>query len=309
MMVNMNAETKPVLLDVDPGIDDALAMLLALSSPEVCVEAVTVVAGNVDVDQGVENALKVLELAGRTDVPVARGADSPLRGELRTARHVHGRNGLGDISLHEPSTKPHSGDAVDLISAKVEEHPGRITLIPVGPLTNIARALTTYPHLSKKINGIVLMGGSLSSGNITPAAEFNIFNDPEAAQIVLDAAVPTVMVTLDVTRKVHLRSEHLADVKRDSHPVNRFVLELSDFATRTRGKTGILLHDPLAVGVVIDPSFVKTAPAHVSVETEGETRGATTATQESAPNVVTCGYVNADRFVKFFLERVCQLGD
>jgi purine nucleosidase len=302
MMVRMNTETKPVLLDVDPGIDDALAILLALSSPKIQVEAVTVVAGNVDVDQGLTNALKVLELARRAEIPVARGAEAPLRGKLHMARHVHGKNGLGDVDLPEPVTKPHPDNAVDLIAAKAEEHAGRLTLIPVGPLTNIATALTAHPHLGSKIKEIVLMGGSFSGGNITAAAEFNIYNDPEAADIVLRSGVPTVMVTLDVTRKTVLHPSHLNGIARGANPLSRLVLDLNEFAIRTRNKSGILLHDPLAVGVAIDRSFVKTKPSFVEVVTDGESRGATIASQELEPNAEICTDVDADRFVRFFVK-------
>jgi purine nucleosidase len=280
---------------------------LALSSPELSVEAVTVVAGNVSVDQGVANALRVLELAGRTDIPVARGAEAPLRGRLHTARHVHGENGLGDIELPEPSTKLHPESAARLIAAKAEESAGELSLIPVGPLTNIAQALEAYPDLGKKIKEIVLMGGSFSGGNITPAAEFNIYNDPEAADIVLRSGVPIVMVTLDVTRQTALQPEDLAGVERDTNPINCLVLDLSDFATRTRKRSGILLHDPLAVGVAIDRSIVQTKPSHVEVVTgDGEERGATMAKQGSPPNAETCSEVDAPRFVKFFVDRVLR---
>jgi pyrimidine-specific ribonucleoside hydrolase len=307
MMERMNAQPKPVLLDVDPGIDDTLAILLALSSPELRVEAVTVVAGNVGVDQGVANALRVLELAGRADIPVARGAEAPLRGMLRTARHVHGENGLGDIELPEPSTKPHPESATDLIAAKAEESAGELSLIPIGPLTNIAQALDAYPDLGKKIKEIVLMGGSFSGGNITPAAEFNIYNDPEAADIVLRSGVPIVMVTLDVTRQTALQPGDLAAVERDSNPISRLVLDLSDFATRSRKRSGIRLHDPLAVGVAIDRSIVQTMPSHVEVVTDdGETRGATVASQGPTPNTEICTEVDAPRFVKFFVDRVLR---
>jgi inosine-uridine nucleoside N-ribohydrolase len=317
----------PALLDVDPGIDDSLAILLALRSPELEVVAITVVAGNVDVEQGLENALKVVELAGARSLPVAKGAASPLVGKLTTARHVHGENGLGDIHLPNPSLEPYEGTALELLATKVEEHSGDLTLVPVGPLTNIAALLTDNSELVPKIKEIVLMGGSFSGGNVTPAAEFNIYNDPEAAEIVFQSAVPKRMVTLDVTRSTVLRAEHLIGVESAVHPIHKFVLDLSAHHERTWGGRGIFLHDPLAVGIVADPSLVVTKPAYVEVETSGEkTRGATIANtrgfrlirdegpteirvagkQPIEPNAQITVGVDADRFVRFFLERILR---
>jgi inosine-uridine nucleoside N-ribohydrolase len=254
------------------------------------------------------NALKALELAGRTDIPVARGAEAPLRGKLHMARDVHGKDGLGEVELPEPVMKPHPVNAVDLMAAKADEHAGELTLVAVAPLTNIANAFKTHSDLGPKIKGIVLMGGSFSGGNITPHAEFNIYNDPEAADIVLNSGVPIIMVTLDVTRKTALHPEYLADMERDTHPVARLVLDLNDFYCRTRKKGGILLHDPLAVGVAINRGFVRTEPAHVVVETKGERRGETIADRKSSrPNVEICTGIDADRFVEFFLRSVLQV--
>ena len=322
-MVPSNSPT-PVLLDVDPGIDDALAILLALRSPELRVTAITVVAGNVDVEQGLENALKVVELAGAQGIPVAKGAASPLKGKLTTARHVHGDNGLGDIQLPTPSLEPYEGSASELLAATVEEHAGDIVLVPVGPLTNIATLLMQQTKLIPKINEIVFMGGSFSGGNVTPAAEFNIYNDPEAAEIVLQSGVPIRMVTLDVTRSIALRAKHLSKTISHNHPVNRFVFELNAYHEGTRGSEGIYLHDPFAVGIVADPSFVTTEPAFVEVETSGaKTRGATIANRQGyrliheegpmemrvvgkrpvEPNAQITVGVDVARFIQFFLER------
>jgi inosine-uridine nucleoside N-ribohydrolase len=312
-------------LDVDPGIDDSLAILLALRSPELEVVAITVVAGNVDVEQGLENALKVVELAGARSLPVAKGAASPLEGKLTTARHVHGENGLGDIHLPTPSLEPYQGTALELLATKVEEHSGNLSLVPVGPLTNIAALLAQHSELVPKIKEIVLMGGSFSGGNVTPAAEFNIYNDPEAAEIVFRSGVPIRMVTLDVTRSTVLHAHHVTAIDSDRHPIHKFVLDLNAHHVRTRGSQGIYLHDPLAVGIVADPSLVTTEAAYVEVETGGKkTRGATIANtrgfrliheegpteirvvgkQPIEPNVQITVAVDADRFVRFFLSRV-----
>ncbi len=269
------ADPKPVLLDVDPGIDDTMAILLALRSPELQVEGITVVAGNVPVDQGVVNTLKILALGGRGDIPVARGAAAPLVGKLTTSKHVHGEFGMGDVELPTPDLRPYEGTAIDLIVSKVEQHPGEITLIPLGPLTNIAMALRLRPDLVPKIKEIVLMGGAIFEGNITPAAEFNIYNDPEAANIVFASGVPIVMVGLDVTTKTVFESKYWKDFEGSADPVGRLVLSLNGYYKRNRG-SDILMHDPLAVGVAIDPSFVTSEAAYVEVETRGDkTRGET----------------------------------
>ena len=320
-------QRRPVLLDVDPGIDDALAILLALSSPELSVEGITVVAGNVEVDVGLRNARQILELAGRPEIPVARGADAPLVGRLVTSKHVHGENGLGNVELPAPSIQPYPGTATDLIINKIQEHSGEIVLIPVGPLTNIALALKLRPDLAPHVKEIVLMGGSLSGGNITPAAEFNIYNDPEAAEMVFHSGVPIVMVGLDVTEKTVLGADDLPSVEKTVNPISRLVWDLTKFHLNERGADGIMMHDPLAVGVAIDPSFVKTQPLHIGVETQGEkTRGETVAArkgysmefkeshgtrtvigrEELTPNAKVCIEVDAERFVKFFVERVLR---
>lgn len=321
----MSGRPSPVVLDVDPGIDDSLAILLALRSPELEVVAITVVAGNVDVEQGLENALKVIELVEARSLPVAKGAASPLVRRLTTARHVHGENGLGNVHLPTPSLEPFKGTALELLATKVEEYAGNITLVPVGPLTNVAALLTQHSELVPKIKEIVLMGGSFSGGNVTPAAEFNIYNDPEAAEIVFQSSVPLRMVTLDVTRSTVLRTDHLAEIEPDSHPIQKFVLDLHAHHERTRRSQGIYLHDPLAVGIVTDPTLVTTEAAYVEVETEGKkTRGATIAnrrgfrliheedpteirvvgSQPIEPNAQITVGVDSDRFIRFFLARV-----
>ncbi len=310
----MSKKTKPVLLDVDPGIDDSLAILLALRSSELRVEGITVVAGNVEVDLGVQNALRILDIAGRLDIPVAKGAERPLKGKLKTAKHVHGENGLGNLQIPLPSTMPSRLSAVELIRAKVEEHSGEITLIPLGPLTNIAMALKHCSSLASRIKEIVMMGGSFSGGNITAAAEFNIFNDPEAAEIVFQSGIPLTMVGLDVTRKTKLSPRHMAAVKPGNNsPIVRLVQGLGNFRFQTRKDKHLFLHDPLAVGVAIDAGLVTTERLPVQIETLGKwTRGQTVVDRRATnsrdncpgPEVQVCLEVDAQRFVDFFLRRV-----
>src|SRR2546426_10720650 len=191
-----------IILDTDPGIDDALALFLALASPELQLEAITTVSGNVHVDLTTRNALTLLELAGRTDIPVARGCDRPLSRQPVFAEYVHGQNGLGGVELPEPQLQPVGQHAVDLIIERVMAAPREITLVPIGPLTNIALALRKEPRIAEHVREVVIMGGALRvPGNVTPEAEFNIYADPHAAHIVFHAGWPIRLVSLDVTNK------------------------------------------------------------------------------------------------------------
>src|ERR1051325_1623358 len=185
-----------IILDTDPGIDDAMAVLLALRSPELKVEAITAVAGNVPVELGAENARKLIELAGRTDVIVAKGAARPLKRKLITAEAIHGENGLGGVLLPAPKIGLDRRHAVQVIHDLIETNPGQITLVPVGPLTNIAMSFQQYPGLAAKTREIILMGGTVGAGNATPAAEANIYHDAEAAKVVFESGVPILMVDL-----------------------------------------------------------------------------------------------------------------
>jgi purine nucleosidase len=186
-----------VIIDTDPGVDDALALLLAMRSPELKIEALTPVAGNVPLDLTLPNALRMVEIAGRTDIPVAAGARAPLMRRLVTATYAHGENGLGGAVFAEPTTKPVATPAAEVIRQIVRKYPGEVTLITIGPLTKIATALNSDPELASMVRGLVMMGGSLSGGNITPAAEFNVYVDPEAARIVFQSGIPITMVGLD----------------------------------------------------------------------------------------------------------------
>ena len=263
-----------VIIDTDPGVDDAFALLLALRSPELKIEGITPVAGNVPLDLGLPNALRMVEIAGRTDVPVAAGAKAPLLRRLVTATHVHGENGLGGVVFPEPAAKPIAESAAEFIRRIVRKYPGEVTLIPIGPLTNIATALTLDAEISAMIKGIVLMGGSLSGGNITPAAEFNIYVDPEAARIVFQSGVPITMVGLDATRKVTLTEEHVRTLEAAQNPVSQAAAKIGRNALNRVREQGLLtgpnMHDSLAVAAFLDPSVVTVKDYYVDVETFGE---------------------------------------
>lgn len=263
-----------VIIDTDPGVDDAFALLLAMRSPELKIEGITAVAGNVPLDLTLPNALRMVEIAGRTDIPVAGGAKAPLLRRLVTAAYAHGENGLGGAVFPEPAIKPIATPAAEFIRATVRKYPGEVTLIPVGPMTNIAAALNSDSGLATLVRGIVMMGGSLSGGNITPAAEFNVYVDPEAARIVFQSGIPVTMVGLDVTRRTSLTDEHVKVLEGAQNPVSQAAAKIARHAidhTREQGfLVGPNMHDSLAVAAFLDPSILKWKEYYVDVETSGE---------------------------------------
>ena len=288
------ANSKKILLDIDTGIDDALAILLAVNSPELELIGCSIVAGNTTVDQGTTNTLAVLEVAGRSDVPVSKGAAHPLVRRLTTATHFHGPRGLGLVELPEPPVgrvaqveKLPFGP--QFLIEMSQRYAGELTVIATGPLTNLALALILDPHWMRNLERLVIMGGAVRcSGNISPVAEANFYNDPEAAQAVMQGAgstlqTPLTLVGLDVTRKTALgwsllesKYQEQNETKKETHITSsQLALELLDFYTRSYGiKREALLHDPLAVGIVAQPDLVKTERMQVEVETQGQlTRG------------------------------------
>lgn len=263
-----------IILDTDPGVDDAIAIFLALRSPELQIEAVTPVSGNVPLSLTLPNALRLLEIAGRSDIPVAAGAANPLVRRLVTAKYAHGNNGLGGVDFPEPKTKPVAETATELICRIVRANPGEISIVAIGPLTNVATVLKSDSTISPLIKSIVIMGGSLSGGNITPAAEFNIYVDPEAARIVFDASIPLTMVGLDVTRKVVIHDEQVRALEAAQNPVSQAAGKIlrANFnrLSKTGSVAGFAMHDPLTVAQLIDPSVVTLKDHFVEVETSGE---------------------------------------
>jgi len=263
-----------VIIDTDPGVDDALALLLAMRSPELKIEAITPVAGNVPLELTLPNALRMVEIAGRADIPVAVGAKAPLMRRLVTAAYAHGENGLGGAVFPEPKIHPVNQPAAELIRQIVRRFPGEVTLLTIGPLTNIATALNLDPELAGMVRAIVMMGGSLSGGNITPAAEFNIYVDPEAARIVFQSGIPITMVGLDVTRKTSLTEEHQRQLQTGQNPVSQAAATIARNALQHNRERGFVvgpnMHDSLAVAGFIDPSLLKLKEYYIDVETTGE---------------------------------------
>ena len=270
-----------VIVDTDPGVDDALALLLALRSPELQIEAITPVAGNVPLDLTLPNALRMVEIAGQTEIPVAAGARAPLLRRLVTAAYVHGENGLGGAVFPEPKIKPVPEPAAIFIRQIIRKYPGEVTLLTIGPLTNIATALNSDSDLAGMIQRIVMMGGSLSGGNITPAAEFNIYVDPEAARIVFQSGIPITMVGLDVTRKTSLTEVHVQRLESGQNPVSQAAAKIARKALEHTREQGFLagpnMHDSLAVAAFLYPSILKFEDYYVDVETAGELTAGETA--------------------------------
>jgi inosine-uridine nucleoside N-ribohydrolase len=317
-----------VIIDTDPGVDDAMAILLALNSPELKVEALTVVPGNINGQQGLENALKIVTLAGRCDVPVAAGAQHPLNQKLVTAQFWHGKNGLANVELPASKCKADPRFGPDLMIETVRKYPHEVTLIPVGPLTNIALAVSKDPSIVGLVRDIVIMGGSISGGNVDGAAEANIYNDPEAASIVFNAGWMVTMIGSDVGERTLITRKYLADLQALHGPESDFIAKLADFyLTRSEksGYQGAAMYDPLAVATVIDPTLVTLKDLHVDVETKGEyTRGETVANRmgsnennvlhgdhyeiegviELKANARVCLASDADRFLQLFISRI-----
>ena len=267
--------SRKIIIDTDPGQDDAVAILLALASPELDVLGLTVVAGNVPLAHTERNARAICELAGRADLPVYAGCDAPLVRPLVTAEHVHGKTGLDGVALPEPGMSLAPGHAVDFLIDTLRREPaGTVTLVPIGPLTNIAAAFQRAPDIIERVQEIVLMGGAyFEVGNITPAAEFNIYVDPEAAQIVLASGAPVTMMPLDVTHKA-LTSRAWVEGMRAMGRIGQAVASWTDFFERydreKYGSEGAPLHDPCTIAWLLAPALFTGRHINVEIETKGE---------------------------------------
>jgi len=297
----------PVLIDTDPGIDDALALLMGWSSPEISVEAVTTVAGNVPVEQGTVNVFRLLGLRKPTPRPViAVGAAEPLARPLLTAQRYHGEDGLGDLpDWPETEKPPLEPDAVSVIVEHARRLQRLLTLVALGPLTNLALTLKSDAGAVSLIGRIVAMGGAVDvPGNITPTAEFNMYVDPEAAHRVFAAHLPLDLVPLDATRQAVLpRAGLKSALRRESGPLVDRIVAFSERGFRldhSTGARGLVLHDPLALALAIDPALAEWEPVHLVVGPDGETLRAS-----GEPNCRIARRVDTDRFLRLFLERLC----
>lgn len=306
-----------IIIDTDPGQDDAVAILLALASPELEVLGITCVAGNVPLPLTVLNTCKVVDLSGIPDVPIFAGCDAPLARPLVTAEHVHGRTGLDGPDLPDPVVAVQDQHAVDFIIQTLQQaEEASITLCPLGPLTNIATVLNRAPEFSSKIRRIILMGGGyFEQGNISPSAEFNIFVDPEAADIVLRSGLDITMIPLDCTHQA-LTTRPRVEAFRALGPVGRAVAELTDFFERfdkeKYGSEGAPLHDPCVIAYLLQPDIFHSRLINVTVETQSDlTLGATVAdwwrVSDRLPNVTFVRNLDADRFYDLLLDRIARL--
>ena len=308
-----------IIIDTDPGQDDAVAILLALASPEeIEVLGITAVAGNVPLHLTARNARIICELAGRTDVPVFSGCDRPLVRPLVTAEHVHGKTGLDGPDLPEPTMPLADAHAVDFIIESLRSNEaGSVTLCPLGPLTNIATALQKAPDIAPRIGHIVLMGGAyFEVGNITPAAEFNIYVDPEAAEIVFKSGAPITAMPLDVTHKALVTKTRNDAFRALGTPVGTAVAQMTEFFERfdkeKYGSLGAPLHDPCVTAFLIRPDLFTGRHVNVEIETVSDlTLGMTVAdwwgVTGRAPNATFMGGIDADGFFSLLTERLARL--
>ena len=312
-----------MILDVDTGVDDAMAILYALNRPGVRLEALTTTFGNTDIDTATANTLRILELAGRSDIPVARGPGRPLmRPFVKGATHVHGDNGLGDVALPAPKGEAVSEHASDLMIRMARENPGEITLCPVGPITNVAIAFAKDPGVARLFKEVVIMGSTILHPGIhgipTPIADANFWNDPEAAQIVLRSGAKITLVGMDVTMKVLLTRAMRKEIAA-SGEIGATMMRIAEYYVRAYESMypeidGCGLHDPLAVAVAADRSLATTERMSVDIELSGAlTRGAIVADRRrnAAPerrNADVCVDVDRERFSRLFVETLKAFG-
>jgi inosine-uridine nucleoside N-ribohydrolase len=306
----------PFILDCDPGHDDAIAILLAVASPELELVGVATVSGNQTLDKTTANALKVLELAGRSDIPVYAGADRPFVRERDVAAHVHGESGLDGPDLPEPSQSARPQHAVEYLAEEIRRRDGRVTLVATGPLTNVGLLFALHPDVRPE--RIVLMGGAIGEGNRTPAAEFNIWADPEAAQRVFVEGLDTTMVGLDVTHRALITDAH-TERMRGAGRVGVVVAELMDFYARFHRSRypeldGSPMHDPVCVAHLIDPTLMTVHEAAIEVDcSAGPSWGRTNVDWRGrehfgAPNAKVGLEIDGERFAELVVERIASLG-
>ena len=312
------SRAQKIIIDTDPGQDDAVAILLALGSPELDILGITAVAGNVPLRLTEKNARKICELAGRPETKVYAGAVRPLVRELETAEHVHGKTGLNGPELPDPTMKLQEQHAVDfIVETLMREDSGTVTLCPLGPLTNVALALIREPRIATLIQQIVLMGGGFfEGGNVTPAAEFNIYVDPQAADVVFRSGVPIVMMPLDVTHKALTSARRIAAFRNLGTRVGSATAEMLEFFERfdekKYGTDGGPLHDPCVIAYLLEPALFKGRECNVAVETASElTMGMTVidwwGVTNRPKNATVMREIDHDRFFALLVERLGRL--
>jgi purine nucleosidase len=307
---------KRIIIDTDPGVDDALAFLLALASPEIKLEALTTTQGNVTLEKATRNALSVLELGRASHIPVASGSLLPLVQPLRASAYVHGESGIGNSKLPEPQAKPVPEHAVDYLIERILAEPNEISIFPIGPLTNIAMATRKEPKFAKAVKELVIMGGAIQEGgNVTPLAEFNIYVDPHAAHIVFHSGIPITLIPLDVTHKCLLKQEHVDRLMKINSPISRFIKEAIEVylkASLELGYEGSALHDPLTLATIIAPELLTLKEYYVDVDISGGvSMGKTFAdifnVTKKPANMQVAMNVRGEDFIELFLQRMEKL--
>jgi purine nucleosidase len=308
---------KRIIIDTDPGVDDALTFLLALASPEIHLEALTITQGNVTVERGTRNALAVLELLDASHIPVAQGTSLPMVGPLLASDVVHGSSGLGNAKLPEPKTKPVLQHAIDYLIERFLAEPGEISLFAIGPLTNVALAIRKEPRFARAVKEMVIMGGAIrEGGNITPQAEFNVYTDPHAAHVVFHSGIPITLIPLDVTHKCMLYVEQIKRLNQHETPISRFVADATavyiDFTKSKTGVDGCALHDPLTLATILAPELLSFEEHYVDVDISGSvSMGKTFAdfyhSTGKPANMKVALDVRGEEFVKLFLQRIESL--
>ncbi|MBA67660.1 MAG: nucleoside hydrolase [Rhizobiales bacterium] len=309
---------RKIIIDTDPGQDDAGAIMLAVASPELEVLGLTAVAGNVPLELTARNARLILDICGRGDIPVHAGADAPLKRKLVTAEEVHGKSGIDGVEIYEPPTPLTNGHAVDFIVETLRrEEAGSVTLCPLGPLTNIALALEKAPDIVGRIGAIVLMGGGFfEGGNVTPAAEFNIYVDPEAAKIVFASGGPITMMPLDVTHKALTRKDRVARLRAGGGKPASIMADMLDYFERfdekKYGTDGGPLHDPTVIAYLLKPELFSGRECNVEIETSSElTLGMTVIdwwhVTDRKKNALVIRDIDDEGFFDLFIERLNRL--
>ncbi len=306
---------KRLILDTDPGVDDSMAIFFALKSPEIKLEALTTIFGNGGVEQTTANALRVLETAGHSNIPVVGGATKPLlRPFAGDGWMVHGRDGLGETHMPPAKTQPHPGRAAEYLVSRIMAEPGQLTLAAVGPLTNLALAVSLEPRIAQNVKEVIIMGGTAAEpGNVSPVAEANIHNDPEAAKIVFHAGWPLTMVGLDVTHQTIMTPPYLAQIKAAGTPVTDFISAINPFYLKfhqEHSMDGFYVHDSSAIAYLIDPSLFVTQKLYVDVATVEPNTGQTVAdwrgVWQKPASVNVCLEVDSARFLELYLERITK---
>jgi purine nucleosidase len=307
-----------IIIDTDPGVDDALTFLLALASPEIQLEALTTVCGNIGIEKTTRNALAVLELAHASQIPVARGCANPLVRPLpKSAEIVHGSSGIGKADLPQPKAQPINQHAVDYLIERILAEPQKITLFMIGPMTNLALAIRKEPRIVPALKELIIMGGAIrSGGNVTPLAEFNIHADPHAAHVVFHSGIPITLIPLDATYKCLLTTVDVDRLNRIDSLIARFVRDATavymDFYKKYEGFDGCALHDPLTLAVILAPELFTFEEHHVDVDISGGiSMGKTFAdfmnVSKKPANMKVALDVRGRDFIELFLERMESL--